>query len=172
MESGTNSETFKHKIWDFADSPFTWGGVGVLIGAAIASPASFGTVFVLSGIFVAIGMWRAKFCGIAGNVLLSICLLLAWCGLWTTIPKPKEPPTLAEIVEAVSRKTVSPEQSNQPASKPEPSKAERREPPTASQIADIVVAQMQKLQAHQSNDGLRGKEHDFAQQIRKMESDH
>ena len=65
------------------------------------------------------------------------------------------------------RKSPSPQQPSQPTSKPELSK-----PATASEIADIVVTQMRKIQISQSTRDLRGKEYELVKQIRKMESDH
>jgi hypothetical protein len=85
-------------LWRFGDSPFTWGGVGVVIGSALASPVWFKYAFIAGGLAISIGLVRANFFNIRRtylqlNIALLLCLTAIWYGLWKAIPKPVEPLT-------------------------------------------------------------------------------
>src|ERR1700693_577893 len=94
--------------------------------------------------------------------------LVCWedgLGLWAIIPKPKEPPTLEEIVVAVANRIAVPVQTS---SKPEP-KPERSKPATAAEIADAVTM---LLRRNQDTRELRQKEYELATQLRKAATDY
>ena len=93
-------------LWRFGDSPFTWGGIGVIVGSAIVSPTWFKFAFVGGGMAIAIGILRAKpFNGrssrfrFAANLALLACLGIGWRLLWKVIPAPVEPLTKQEAQE-------------------------------------------------------------------------
>jgi hypothetical protein len=98
----------KVAFWRFADSPFTWGGGGVIIGAALVSPAWFKLVFVCGGVLIAIGLLRAG--GFSNQsriravtIVLLLCLGVGWWLLWKVIPKPVEPLTKREAQELMNQ---------------------------------------------------------------------
>ncbi len=97
-------------VWRFGDSPFAWGGVGVVVGSALVSPAWFTFAFVGGGIAIGIGLLRAgAFKGrsiifrVVANVLLLSCLGVGWRLLWKVIPKPVEPLTKQDAQELLSK---------------------------------------------------------------------
>jgi hypothetical protein len=95
-------KTSVNAFWKFGDSPFTWGGIGVLVGSAIASPTWFRFAFISGGISIAIGLWRAGF-GTISKVFLFFFLAGGWILLWRVIPKPVEPLTKKDAQEIFSR---------------------------------------------------------------------
>jgi len=93
-------------LWRFGDSPFTWGGLGVIAGSALASPTWFKFAFVGGGIAIAIGLLRARpftfKCPawmVAANTILVLSFVAVWWLLWTVIPKPVECLTKQEAVD-------------------------------------------------------------------------
>jgi hypothetical protein len=93
-------EPMAKPLWRFADSPFTWGGIGVVIGSAVVTPVWFRYAFVGGGISIGIGFLRAGiFTGrhIVYRAITQVVLLLGlatcWWLLWKVIPKPEEPLT-------------------------------------------------------------------------------
>src|ERR1700683_2854466 len=93
-------------LWRFGDSPFTWGGIGVIVGSAIVSPTWFKFAFVGGGIAIAIGFLRAKPFNrrssrfrFTANLVLLACLGIGWRFLWKIIPAPVETCTKQEAQE-------------------------------------------------------------------------
>jgi hypothetical protein len=100
----------REKLWLFGESPFTWGGIGVLVGA-VGVAVSLKVLFIVSGIPLAFGIVRAKFfegCKIRwqilGNVALGVLMAGLLFGLWGLVPKPKEPVSADDIANAVIKK--------------------------------------------------------------------
>jgi hypothetical protein len=96
---------------DFADSPFTWGGISLLVGAALVSPAWFRAAFIGAGVAIGIGIVRAFLFGNLSvywrcfrTLALLLCLGYGWFRLWGAVPKPVEPATPDQIADAVVRK--------------------------------------------------------------------
>jgi hypothetical protein len=103
-----NKSTTK-RFTEFIDSPFTWGGLGVLIGIATASPALFKYAFWGAGIAIWIGFlrsglilhsrkWEAR---TAVIVLSTGVFLFGWMRLYQIIPRPTEPLTATQLTDAV-----------------------------------------------------------------------
>jgi hypothetical protein len=97
-------------LWRFGDSPFTWGGVGVIVGSALVSPAWFTFAFIGGGIAIAIGLLRARafqgrsvICQVTVDILLLSCLGGGWFLLWKVIPKPVEPLTRQDAQDLLSK---------------------------------------------------------------------
>lgn len=102
----TNSLSLKQKIWNFSDSPWTWGGIGVIVGA-VAGTVPLGLLFAIGGVIIAVGLIRAKmFEGharlikVGGNTFLCVLLALILIGARKLIPKAKECPSLEDIQKA------------------------------------------------------------------------
>jgi hypothetical protein len=101
-------DPFTSKASKFLDSPFTWGGIGVLIGIATTSPPLFRAAFVGAGIAIGIQLLRSQFLEgksgrtqFVGTALLIIAFSLTWWKLWNKIPKPSEPLTKGDVVSAL-----------------------------------------------------------------------
>lgn len=106
----SQTDSLGTKLWKLGESPIAWGGVGVLFGA-IASLISLKYLFVATGIVLGVALIRINFFErlwvlwrVAGNVVLCCIVAVGLMGLWRVIPKPKEPPTLDQIVDAFSQK--------------------------------------------------------------------
>jgi hypothetical protein len=141
----------QHPFWKFAENPFTWGGIGVVIGAALASPASFRIAFIVGGFAVGVGLLRANSFNtkatwkrIIGNLVLYGLLACIWILLWKIIPKTVEPPTVDQIAEAIVKKQGYQTGNNKP---------ESVQTATASQIADAVLKKLPKEQGGASGAG-------------------
>ena len=117
-------------LWRFFDSPFTWGGIGVLVGSALVSPTWFKFAFVGGGIAIAIGLLRAGIESRSLTFLLLVCFSAGWYWVWRVIPKPVEPLTKKDALELLSQAedanrsqhdqtTVSPNDSQKPISRAE-----------------------------------------------------
>ena len=158
-------------LWKFLESPLTWGGIGVVIGAALVSPAWFKSAFVGGGICVAIGFLRAKAFrknGSTASSILNLVVLLAlglgWYTIWVFVPKPTEPPTPDQIADQVIRRMGS--ATNKvptPAPVTPPSS-----PPSAGDIANAIVSKLPKTAQNLelSNDDLRGQAKAVAKQLK------
>lgn len=91
------------RIWSFLESPFTWGGIGVIVGAAATSPSWFKYAFVGAGVAIAVGALRAGFSypksGLSKIAATLACLILAtvWLKVWSVIPKPTDPLTKQDL---------------------------------------------------------------------------
>jgi len=105
-------------FWRFAESPFTWGGIGVFIGVALASPTWFKYGFIGSIVSIGVGAFKAGFFEGRGLLVrlfgtLALCACLAGGGweLWGVVPKPREPVTKQDINDAVREALASNPQS-------------------------------------------------------------
>jgi hypothetical protein len=159
----------KNALWEFADSPFTWGGIGLILGAAIVSPALFKFAFIAAGVSVAIGFLRARaFKGksittrILLNLIILACMAFGWRSLWGWMPKPVEPPTPDQIAERVVQKIGTRADNNNPAPKPSKSTSE-------NEIADAIVKKLPKnvQNLDLSNGDLRSQAKDAAERLHK-----
>jgi hypothetical protein len=93
-----------NSFWKFAESPFTWGGIGVIFGTALVSPAWFKGAFIGGGIAIAIGFLRAnsfKHRSIVFRIVFHLIagtgLVALWIALWNVIPRPSEPLTKKDL---------------------------------------------------------------------------
>jgi hypothetical protein len=107
------------KFSTFWGSTPIWTGIGVLIGA-MASQLSLKLLFVaVWGIFVfefvRVGFFKEKVAKLIGNMLAGIMLAVIFIGLWRLSPKPKEPTTVDQEMNAFAQRFP------WLASKPEPS---------------------------------------------------
>lgn len=162
-------ESKNRRFWEFLDSPFTWGGIGVVAGAAIVSPSWFRPTFIGSGISVAIGLLRANWLKgsrfgiwLAGNVGLIALVAMIWFFVWKYIPKPGEPPTPEQIAQAVARKL---------------GEAEKHSPPThlpksasADEIAASIIGKLPRSvpTLDLSNDELRAQAYEVSKQLEEV----
>jgi len=69
----------RNKFWEFAESPLTWGAIGMLAGAA-GQNVSSAVIFVIAGIILSIQVWRSKPFERAGAFLsgLVLCPISKW----------------------------------------------------------------------------------------------
>jgi hypothetical protein len=117
-EETTNKATsVREKLWKYAEGPWFWGGVALIIGAAVADK-NLAVIFVIGYVPISIGVFRANFFygrtkgrKIIGYsaLLLSAALLLFVA--WKIIPKP-QPPLTKDDLRSMYPTTV-------PTSKPE-----------------------------------------------------
>lgn len=93
------------KLWSFAESPITWGAIGVLVGAVGPFiPSKW--AFLVTFLFLAVALLKANFFEeralpkrVFGNLAL-ICLMAALLGeVSHLLPKPQEPLTSEQVVE-------------------------------------------------------------------------
>jgi hypothetical protein len=107
-------KTLPRKLWDFAESPILWGGLGVLIGA-VTSLISLKYLFVMSAMVVCVAVLKANFAAshrltlqVGGNLALCCVVVLVFSIIWKYVPKPVVPPTLDQqgdvLVDRFSRK--------------------------------------------------------------------
>jgi hypothetical protein len=104
-------ETRYRALWNFCDSPFTWGEIGVVIGAALASPVWFRYAFIGGGISIGIGLLRANAfrqsratARVVVNLVLCCSFVTLWILLWKVIPKPEAPVTRNELQQILNDK--------------------------------------------------------------------
>jgi hypothetical protein len=97
----------------FLDSNMTWGSVGLILGAIDSPWAKI--LLPTAWLVMLASIWRVNFfqgpdkkVEVGGNFILAIFLTFAFLGLWRIVPKPKEPPTLKEIADEVSKKITFP----------------------------------------------------------------
>jgi hypothetical protein len=140
----------------FADSPFTWGGLGVVLGCALGSPAAYKYAFWFGFIVVAIAIIRAKpfkecstIVQVSTASLFCVGLGVVWLLLWNIIPRPggpsPNPPTKEEIADAVVQKLgirAKPEPSTNPKVTVVPKSPRSSKTSPAEQIADAIVAKI------------------------------
>jgi hypothetical protein len=128
-------------LWKFADSPFTWGGIGVVIGSAIVTPVWFRYAFIGAGISIGVGLIRAGILDgrhvayrVIGQIALLLCLVVGWWSLWRVIPKPEEPLTKKSAQELLEKwgKPTFPQQS------PQPPASYSDKPVTVSELAAML----------------------------------
>lgn len=100
----------KEKASGFFESAITWGGIGVILGA-IGAAVSLKILFIIGAIPLACALIRADFFEgldtwkkIVGDAVLCILLLGVLLVAWKITPKPKEPPTVDDIANAVKKK--------------------------------------------------------------------
>jgi hypothetical protein len=162
-------EPRKLPLWEFADSPFTWGGIGVIVGAALVSPSLFKWAFVGAGVSIGIGWLRAGSLRgsrgtirIGGNVAMLGALAIIWFGVWKIIPKPVEPPTAEQIAEAVVGKTNQNIKPSAPIQLPKSA--------SADEIAASIVGRLPKAAStlDLSNGDLKAQAKNVAEQIQKQ----
>jgi hypothetical protein len=100
--------SFKSKLHNLWGSTSTWTAIGVLIGA-IVSRLSFNLLFIGVWIVVCIDVIKTGFFGgrtakVIGNIFLIILLAVVFYTLWRISPRPKEPPTIDQQIEAFTKK--------------------------------------------------------------------
>jgi hypothetical protein len=110
LPESEGNPTVLQKLWDYFEGPFFWGGVGVLVGVII-SPVTFKSLFMIAWLMLAIGIMRERFfqrnswgVTVAGNFGLCVVLALGVGGLYKVVPKPKEPPSIDETLNAFGKK--------------------------------------------------------------------
>jgi hypothetical protein len=113
MAVGGNKGQLPQQISCFIDSPFTWGGIGAVIGAFLASPQGFKYAYFGSVPAIAVGLLRAGILSHKGalvrlfsNLVLCIGLIIGWMYLWKVVPKPTEPPSADQIARALANITT------------------------------------------------------------------
>jgi len=101
-------EKVSSKLATFWGSTPIWGGIGLLIGA-IASQLSLKLLFVaVWGIFVfeflRVGFFKQRATKVMGNLLAGIIFAGVFIGLWRLSPKPKEPTTVDQEMNAFAKR--------------------------------------------------------------------
>jgi hypothetical protein len=115
-----SARSLREKMVSFWGSTPIWGAIGVLIGEMVSQLsirllffAVWAVVFVE---FVRVGFFERRLFKALGNIAVGLTLALVFFQLWKLSPKPKEPPTVDQYVEAFARKF--PWLSNPPQSTP------------------------------------------------------
>jgi hypothetical protein len=67
------SKTLREKVWSFADDPFTWGGIGMIVGA-VAVGLSLKAMFIVGFFPIAIAVIRRGFFS-ESRAALKVCPL-------------------------------------------------------------------------------------------------
>jgi hypothetical protein len=96
------------KLWEFIESPITGLGAGVIFGV-LGVVYSLKVLFCVAGALLALSIlktnffdgWRHKHIGTLALIAGVWAVLLV---LWRVMPKPKEPPSVDEIANAVNKK--------------------------------------------------------------------
>jgi len=99
------------KIWKWLEAPWFWGGVALILGASAATvPLSI--IFAIGYVPVAVGIVRSDFFKsltskwrkfLSNTTLLAVVAVIFFF-VWKVVPKPKEPPTVDDIANAVKKK--------------------------------------------------------------------
>jgi hypothetical protein len=102
-----NRSSVAKRIWRFGDNPFTFGGVGVIVGG-IGALVSVKSLFVVGALSIGIAIIRSNlfdgcrpFLKVVGNFGLCCVLSGLLFFIWRVTPKPKDPPTAHEIARAI-----------------------------------------------------------------------
>ena len=119
------NKTFPAKLWAFGESAITWGAIGMLFGAIIPL-TSLKYVFLATWVVLMVAVWRVDFCEglskalrVLGNILICMGIGLVLLLLWHITPKPKEPPSAADIARELI-KLFPPQLPQTPVSTPPP----------------------------------------------------
>lgn len=104
----TEAVTLRTRLSGFWGSTPVWGGIGILVGA-IASQVSLKLLFAaVWGIFlfefVRVGFFARRFGRVVGNFVTGVILALGFIALWRITPKPKDPATLDQQMDALAHK--------------------------------------------------------------------
>jgi hypothetical protein len=98
------------KFREFLESPVLWGGIGILIGA-IASPLTFKYLFILAWLVIVVAvlkenLWESypKTTKWLASILACAVVMIFAFFMWKVIPKPKEPPSIDETINAFTKK--------------------------------------------------------------------
>ena len=101
----------KNKFWDFADSAWTWGAIGMLAGAA-GQTISSAVFFVLAGMILSIQVWRSRpferhgeFLSWITSIVITTFICIGLWVMWRIVPKPQKPLSSAEI-ENITKKNL------------------------------------------------------------------
>src|SRR5882762_7689437 len=101
----------RRKLWKFAESPITWGAIGVLVGAiGPFIPPKWG--FIVTFAFLVMALLKTNFFEggsllkhILGNLVLIGIMAALLVEVWHLLPKPQEPLTSKELVEAFCKRS-------------------------------------------------------------------
>jgi hypothetical protein len=142
-------EGINERLKVFIDSPFTWGAIGMLVGAVVAVvPLNY--FFALAWFFIWVAMVRAKFFEgaspwqvIGGNTGLAIVLAFVVYFGYKHCPKP---PTLDETATAIARR-MPPQKVEISQNQPPPQLQVTKSPVylKSASAADIAEAVLEKL---------------------------
>ena len=99
----TKDRSVGEKLWKYAEGPWFWGGVALIIGAAAAN-INLAIIFAIGYVPISVGVIRSKLfdgCttmlkirGNGGAMLLAALLLF---GVWKLIPQPQRPLTIGDL---------------------------------------------------------------------------